>query len=166
MLTLLDLFFILVISFFFFLQCKFVPELGFRRGSYRCECKPGYYFPDLKAKPNERYYNGSLLEAEYELKLSKRNNDYDKYICYPCGPGCDECIDGRSCLFTLNWTLRTVLLVIQCIVMVGTLPLLIFTIQFSDVKVSKILMTSTLLPPKESIRLTEYTHFGNSDLSH
>lgn len=38
--------------------------LGFRRGSYKCVCKKGYYFPDTTAE--RRYYNGTLLEEEYE----------------------------------------------------------------------------------------------------
>ncbi|XP_072013003.1 probable G-protein coupled receptor CG31760 [Amphiura filiformis] len=116
-------------------QCIFVPTLGFRRGSYKCECKPGFYFPDINAQ--HRYYNGTLLEEQFELKLAKRSNIYDELKCLPCGPGCDECVDSSSCLFPFNWTLRTVLLALQCAVMLGTFPLLIFTIQFSDVKVVK-----------------------------
>ena len=133
--------------FYFFFQCTFVTRLGFRRGSYKCECAPGYYYPDLTV--NQKFYNGSLMEDQYELKLTNKTNNYEDLFCLPCGPGCDECIDGRSCLFAINWTLRTVLLFIQCLVMLGTVPLLIFTIQFSDVKVrapSRVIFTRLVLP--------------------
>ena len=46
--------------------------LGFRRGSYRCLCKIGYFFPQVESKA--KYFNGTTLEEEYarilEVKLS------------------------------------------------------------------------------------------------
>lgn len=48
----------------YFLQCVPVSGLGFRRGSYKCVCQPGFYFPDTKAE--RRYYNGTVIEEEYE----------------------------------------------------------------------------------------------------
>ena len=48
-------------------QCISLPGLGFRRGSYICSCNDGYYFPDT-GTPN-KYYNGSIIEEEYEKKL-------------------------------------------------------------------------------------------------
>lgn len=47
-----------------FLQCTAVKGLGFRRGSYRCFCKKGFYFPDIST--DQKYFNGSTLEEEYE----------------------------------------------------------------------------------------------------
>ncbi|KAE8743571.1 hypothetical protein FOCC_FOCC010818, partial [Frankliniella occidentalis] len=38
-------------------QCEPVAGLGFRRGSYRCVCRRGFYFPDITA--SQRFYNGS-----------------------------------------------------------------------------------------------------------
>ncbi|KAK1123587.1 hypothetical protein K0M31_008288 [Melipona bicolor] len=56
-------------------ECIAIPGLGFRRGSYRCICKRGFYYPDTKS-PN-RYYNGTVIEEEYEklmmVSLSKEN---------------------------------------------------------------------------------------------
>lgn len=46
------------------LQCEPVAGLGFRRGSYRCVCRRGFYFPDIAAP--QRFYNGSYVEEEYE----------------------------------------------------------------------------------------------------
>lgn len=45
-------------------QCIAIPGLGFRRGSYRCVCKRGFYYPDTKS--DKRYYNGTVIEEEYE----------------------------------------------------------------------------------------------------
>ena len=56
---------------FFQFQCEPVTGLGFRRGSYRCLCKIGYYFPQVESKA--KYFNGTTLEEEYarilEVKL-------------------------------------------------------------------------------------------------
>lgn len=46
------------------LQCIPIPGLGFRRGSYRCICKRGFYYPDTKS--TSRYYDGTVIEEEYE----------------------------------------------------------------------------------------------------
>lgn len=51
-------------------QCVPIPGLGFRRGSYRCVCRRGFYFPNTTAE--NRYYNGSDIEEEYEKHLSVR----------------------------------------------------------------------------------------------
>ncbi|OAD54520.1 hypothetical protein WN48_06671 [Eufriesea mexicana] len=45
-------------------ECIAIPGLGFRRGSYRCICKRGFYYPDTKS--TSRYYNGTVIEEEYE----------------------------------------------------------------------------------------------------
>lgn len=45
-------------------QCVPISGLGFRRGSYKCVCRKGYYFPDTNMQL--KYYNGSTLEEEYE----------------------------------------------------------------------------------------------------
>ena len=50
-------------------QCEPVPGLGFRRGSYKCVCKAGFYFPDTSIPIEYRYYNGSEIETEYERKM-------------------------------------------------------------------------------------------------
>ncbi|KAG8227405.1 hypothetical protein J437_LFUL000414, partial [Ladona fulva] len=45
-------------------ECVPIPGLGFRRGSYKCICREGFYFPDTDS--DSRYYNGSQIEMEYE----------------------------------------------------------------------------------------------------
>ena len=53
-------------------QCEHIPGLGFRRGSYQCVCKDGFYFPDPKAP--KRYYEGTIVEEQYERKRKVREN--------------------------------------------------------------------------------------------
>lgn len=57
------------------------------------------------------------------------------YECHTCAPGCERCTDSRPCVLTLNWTLRTVVLVASCLVIFSIPLLLWFTVQFQDVKV-------------------------------
>jgi len=49
-----------------------VSGLGFRRGSYKCVCKVGYYYPDVEAV--NRYFNGTHLEEEYAKILEVIEN--------------------------------------------------------------------------------------------
>lgn len=44
--------------------------LGFRRGSYKCLCRKGFYFPDVVSL--HKFFNGSLLEEEYEKLMLVR----------------------------------------------------------------------------------------------
>lgn len=52
-------------------QCVALSGLGFRRGSYKCVCKRGYYFPGPKyvAHAGPRYFNGVIIEEEYEKQM-------------------------------------------------------------------------------------------------
>ena len=53
-------------------QCDPVPGLGFRRGSYRCVCKEGYYFPETNLPLKYRFFNGSDIEQDYERRAEVR----------------------------------------------------------------------------------------------
>lgn len=44
--------------------------MGFRRGSYKCICRKGFYYPDPKME--QRYFNGSTLEEEYAKLMQVR----------------------------------------------------------------------------------------------
>ena len=50
-----------------FFQCEPISGLGFRRGSYKCVCRIGFYFPDTES-PNA-FFNGTTLEEEYAKRL-------------------------------------------------------------------------------------------------
>uniref|UniRef100_A0A8D8QJJ3 Probable G-protein coupled receptor CG31760 n=1 Tax=Cacopsylla melanoneura TaxID=428564 RepID=A0A8D8QJJ3_9HEMI len=116
--------------------CISISGLGFRRGSYKCVCKDGYYFPDVKA--HHKYYNGTFLEEEYEkysMGESSQYNDSARFQCNVCAEGCDTCVDERPCVVTLNWVMRTVLLGICCLVILCLPFIALFTWKYGHVKV-------------------------------
>ena len=53
-------------------QCEPIAGLGFRRGSYKCVCKIGYYYPNTTAE--NRFFNGTDLEEEYSKILEVCKN--------------------------------------------------------------------------------------------
>ncbi|KAG5883758.1 hypothetical protein JTB14_027278 [Gonioctena quinquepunctata] len=117
-------------------HCVPIPGLGFRRGSYKCVCRPGFYFPDIKAE--RRYYNGNVLEEEYEKRMMGEPNLYDKdgvFECLQCPEGCESCEDERPCVVSLNWVMRTVILILSCVI-ICCLPIVVFfTWKYRNVKV-------------------------------
>ncbi|CAG7722002.1 unnamed protein product [Allacma fusca] len=117
-------------------KCVPIKGLGFRRGSYRCECQPGYYFPNTSS--TIKYFNGTVLEEEYEKKLMNEKTMYDEegaFECLRCLEGCDTCEDDRPCVVTLNWLMRSAILILQCAI-IAMLPIVgLFTWKYSDIKV-------------------------------
>ena len=56
-------------------QCEPLYGWGFRRGGYRCMCKPGYRYP--------QYQNGPFMGAEIESATEEEyQNGFD---CIPVG---------------------------------------------------------------------------------
>ncbi|XP_018565619.1 probable G-protein coupled receptor CG31760 [Anoplophora glabripennis] len=117
-------------------KCVPIPGLGFRRGSYKCVCRPGFYFPDIKAE--RRYYNGTVIEEEYEKRMLGENSQYEMegmFECLPCPEGCESCEDERPCVVSLNWVMRTVILILSCVI-ICCLPIVVFfTWKYGNVKV-------------------------------
>ena len=61
----------------------------------------------------------------------------DTFQCLQCAEGCDECVDSAPCIVSLNMVLRTILLVLQCVI-IGCLPVVVlFTYKYSHLKVIK-----------------------------
>ncbi|XP_055327215.1 probable G-protein coupled receptor 158 [Paramacrobiotus metropolitanus] len=121
-------------------QCEPISGLGFSRGSYKCQCVQGFYFPDRSAYIDGRnYFNGTIIEQEYEKYQQGLNNSYeDGFLCLPCPEGCTEgCKDATPCIASLNWTLRTAILVAVIIVMACLPVLFYFTFRYAEVKVIK-----------------------------
>ncbi|BFZ12928.1 hypothetical protein BsWGS_15967 [Bradybaena similaris] len=117
-------------------ECEHIPGLGFRRGSYKCICKRGYYFPDLSA--SDKFYKGTDVEEEYEKKRKGTPSRYDQnFECLSCAPGCDSCTDPSPCMLALNWVLRSILLAVSGLIMSFLLILIWFTVHYRDVKVLK-----------------------------
>ncbi|XP_052126439.1 probable G-protein coupled receptor 158 isoform X2 [Frankliniella occidentalis] len=117
-------------------QCEPVAGLGFRRGSYRCVCRRGFYFPDITA--SQRFYNGSYVEEEYEKLALGRSSVYalpGTLECLPCAQGCEWCEDARPCVAALNWPVRTALLALSAAVICCLPAVALFTVKYGHVKV-------------------------------
>jgi len=57
------------------------------------------------------------------------------FECLRCAEGCDECIDSSPCIASLNWVLRSIILVLS-LVIIGCLPLVVFfTWKYGHLKV-------------------------------
>jgi G protein-coupled receptor 158 len=116
--------------------CEPVSGLGFRRGSYKCVCKIGYYFPNTTSE--NRFFNGTDVEDE-AAKLEEGEESYfdeeTAFQCLLCAAGCESCVDSSPCIVTLNWVLRTILLILQCVI-IGCLPVVVlFTYKYKEIKV-------------------------------
>ncbi|KAL2743110.1 putative G-protein coupled receptor CG31760 [Vespula maculifrons] len=135
-------------------KCVAIPGLGFRRGSYRCVCKRGFYYPDTKS--TKRYYNGTVIEEEYEKLMMKISNVFasnrlphlatrhgeesqyaveDSFECLPCAEGCESCVDGSPCVVSLNWLMRTAILILECCVIACLPAVALFTWKYGNVKI-------------------------------
>ena len=74
------------------------------------------------------------------LLFQNQESIYDleeAFQCLKCAPGCESCVDSSPCIVTLNWVLRTILLILQCII-IGCLPIVVlFTYKYKDIKVTQ-----------------------------
>ncbi|CAD7077338.1 unnamed protein product [Hermetia illucens] len=117
-------------------MCEPIAGLGFRRGSYKCVCRKGFYFPDVVTM--QKYFNGSILEEEYEKLMLGEVSTYNKpmsYECLPCAEGCDYCEDSSPCVAALNWPMRTSILVLACAIIGLLPPAAWFTFRYQQIKV-------------------------------
>ncbi|XP_071149376.1 metabotropic glycine receptor-like [Mytilus edulis] len=93
-------------------QCEHIPGGGLRAGSYKCVCRPGYYFPLQNA--TTKYFSGITMENsfldDYYNKSSMNSSDFQ---CLPCLPGCELCDDKTPCMAEYNILLRGIPLGIQ-----------------------------------------------------
>ncbi|XP_059480872.1 probable G-protein coupled receptor CG31760 isoform X2 [Neocloeon triangulifer] len=117
-------------------ECVPVPGLGFRRGSYMCVCRRGFYFPDILSQ--NRYFNGTVIEEEYEKYMMGEDSRYPQdsvFECLKCADGCDACVDASPCVLALNWAMRSAVLGLS-LVPVLCLPVVVwFTCRYGHVKV-------------------------------
>ncbi|KAK8379315.1 hypothetical protein O3P69_019301 [Scylla paramamosain] len=117
-------------------KCVTIPGLGFRRGSYRCDCRVGFYFPDTSSP--RKYFNGSVIEEEYEKKIMGEFSTYEEegsFECLPCAEGCESCEDGSPCVVSLNWVMRAAILALSIIIILCLPIVVFFTWKFGNVKV-------------------------------
>lgn len=115
-------------------QCLFAPGHGWSRGSYVCQCRRGYY-----AATGDPFFNGSLVEGAWREKVLFGRPTYDMlYVCKPCRPGCNECVDDSPCLSHYNWAFRISLLTISVICIVLTMVLAGYVYRYRKLKVIKV----------------------------
>ncbi|KAK3716114.1 hypothetical protein QZH41_019647, partial [Actinostola sp. cb2023] len=93
-------------------KCVNIPDQGFKRGSYYCECAKGFYYPSSSNAMKK--FNGSEVEAEYDKRLQGLPNKYDNsFECIKCSEGCSECTDGRPCQYSVFRIPRILLLIMN-----------------------------------------------------
>lgn len=96
------------------IQCEPIANQGFKRGSYRCTCKRGFYFPDPGS--DSKAFNGSVIEEEYDKKQRGDSSSYDdEFDCVPCSEGCEECTDGNPCVYNVKFIPRVILITIDAL---------------------------------------------------
>ncbi|KAL0279151.1 UNVERIFIED_CONTAM: hypothetical protein PYX00_000765 [Menopon gallinae] len=57
------------------------------------------------------------------------------FECLPCAEGCESCVDKRPCIVSLNWVMRTIILVLSCIIILFLPVIVFFTWKYGNVKV-------------------------------
>ncbi|XP_060854802.1 probable G-protein coupled receptor CG31760 isoform X1 [Rhopalosiphum padi] len=119
-------------------QCVSLAGFGFRRGSYKCVCRKGYFFPNITS--TEKSFNGVVVEEEYEKLMLGKPNTYNvetNFQCKKCAEGCDDCVDFSPCIATYDIILRITILLLTLVV-IGFLPMVaVFTFKYSDLKIVK-----------------------------
>ncbi|XP_065207310.1 probable G-protein coupled receptor CG31760 [Planococcus citri] len=116
--------------------CVSIKGLGFRRGSYKCVCQKGFYF--LNKSADHDYFDGTIIEEEYEKLMLGEESIYNvsgSFECLPCAEGCESCVDSRPCVLALNWVLRTTILILSCLIILCLLIVEFFTWRYRNVKV-------------------------------
>ena len=99
-------------------------------------CKPGYYFPNVTAR--EKYFNGSVIEAEAADQEASYYSNPDSFQCLKCQPGCKTCEDSSPCIVTMNWPLRKALMGLTAVSIIADIGIMAFVIHFRELKVRKV----------------------------
>ncbi|CAN8014195.1 unnamed protein product, partial [Ixodes persulcatus] len=110
--------------------CEASQGLGFRRGSYRCRCKEGFYAPGVVQAPGDSggagEMSGEALEASGEA-----------FHCLPCparcGNACQE--EGQACFVQYNMAWRSLALGLQSFCTTVTLVLMVIVFRLRKSKV-------------------------------
>ncbi|KAK3742297.1 hypothetical protein QZH41_013111 [Actinostola sp. cb2023] len=116
-------------------QCIPTNGRGFQAGSYKCVCRPGFYFP--KQSTNQKWFNGSEVESLAQDNKSVYYSDPDSYQCLPCREGCTTCVDESPCVVTLNWPFRYSLATLTILTIIFALVIMAIVISYKDIKVIK-----------------------------
>ncbi|OAF69898.1 hypothetical protein A3Q56_02353 [Intoshia linei] len=102
--------------------CENLLGFKFKRGSYRCVCKKGYYVQHVKddvenEKINKNYFDGKQMEELFQLYQNDEYGEYyNSFNCLPCEMSCEECLSKKSCTVKINWTLRLSITIVHIVV--------------------------------------------------
>ncbi|XP_026672985.1 probable G-protein coupled receptor CG31760, partial [Ceratina calcarata] len=56
------------------------------------------------------------------------------FECLPCAEGCESCEDDSPCVVSLNWLMRTAILILECCVIACLPAVALFTWKYGNVK--------------------------------
>ncbi|XP_015919290.1 metabotropic glycine receptor [Parasteatoda tepidariorum] len=116
-------------------QCVPTSGKGFRRGAYRCYCKPNFYQASADTQRRD-YYDGEVIEEAFvENVLNEQNKFSNNFQCLPCRVGCDVCFGDQPCYVEYDLMLRSVVLCFQsfCSTLVVILIIVIFVLRKSPI---------------------------------
>jgi len=57
------------------------------------------------------------------------------FECLPCAEGCESCEDDSPCVVSLNWLMRTAILILECCIIACLPAVVLFTWKYGHVKV-------------------------------
>ncbi|XP_055930016.1 probable G-protein coupled receptor 158 [Argiope bruennichi] len=114
-------------------QCVPISNSGFRRGAYRCYCKPNFYpASGVVHRRSKDFFDGELIEKAYvESVLSGQNTFIHNFHCLPCRVGCEMCMGDEPCYVEYGLLLRSLVLCFQsfCSTLVIILIIVVFVLR-------------------------------------
>ncbi|KAL5008797.1 hypothetical protein ScPMuIL_014378 [Solemya velum] len=97
-------------------KCVTLQGEGFHRGTYKCVCDKGFYFPVTDS--SHHHYLGYEIEDVYNADREKYSASF---LCLPCAPGCDTCVDDTPCLYEWHMATRVIVLMLTFLTIFGIL---------------------------------------------
>ncbi|CAG7718790.1 unnamed protein product [Allacma fusca] len=117
--------------------CEFKPGRGWRQGSYNCSCNKSHYA--FKPDWNNTVAGDNAEMAWWDWKNLDDNQKYyeDLVTCKRCPEGCEDCIDGESCLAEISWVFRIGLLSVSMVSITCTVGIILIVYKYRRVPVLK-----------------------------
>jgi hypothetical protein len=79
--------------------------------------------------------------------MDNQYSDAAMFECLPCAEGCESCEDDRPCVVSLNWVMRTAILILSCVIICCLPVVVLFTWKYGNVKVGPIRNLFTYFAP-------------------
>jgi hypothetical protein len=68
-------------------------------------------------------------------EIDNQYSDPAMFECLQCAEGCESCEDDRPCIVSLNWVMRTAILILSCVIICCLPAVVLFTWKYGNVKV-------------------------------